>query len=397
MLRILSANILMLGLILGLVPGLREAAAATEATSATATSAAAGAAATGTAGDATGKKVKLQVGTKHAPPFSFQQADGSWTGISIDLWRAVANDLGLEFEIQGMELEELIEATRHSKINVAVAAIGMTAERNTVIEFSYPFFGTGLAMAVKSGESGGFWEFLHRLFSRSFLRSAGILFAVLLIAGFLIWAAEHRRNPSQFGGSAADGIGSGFWWSAVTMTTVGYGDKAPVTTLGRSLALVWMFISLFALAGLTGAMASALTVTQLTPRIAGPADLSRIRVGALGGSTGAEYLSQNFILFTKYTSTKEGLAAVKSGKIDAFVNDEPVLEYGVREDGTGQLRVLPQTFDPGFYAFGFPRRSDLRRDVNTSILRIMETSTWLGILSRYVDASKQHLETPRTP
>ena len=378
--RFLSVIFLLMGLALVGPPGATTAAEPPAATADTTT-------------EAKSPKPKLVIGTKHAPPFSFKLEDGTWTGISIDLWRAVASDLKLEYEIREFELEELIAATRDQKVSVAVSAIGMTAERNAVIEFSYPFFGTGLAMAVKTGESGGLWEFLRRLLSRSFLRSAGILFAVLLIAGVLIWAAEHRSNPRQFGGSAADGIGAGFWWSAVTMTTVGYGDKAPITPLGRSLALVWMFISLFALAGLTGAMASALTVTQLTPRIQGPADLSRIRVGALSGSTGAEYLSQNFILFTQYDTTKEGLVAVKSGRIDTFVNDEPVLEYEVREDGTGQLSVLPQTFDPGFYAFGLPRHSPWRRDINTTVLKIMETSTWLGILSRYVDPSKQHLET----
>lgn len=349
-------------------------------------------AATSTAPDS--KTKKLRIGTKNAPPFSFQLSDGTWTGISIDLWRAIAEDLNLEYEIHELELEKLIESTQQSKIDIAVAAIGMTAQRNDIIEFSYPFFGTGLAMAVKSGESGGWWEFLHRLFSKSFLRSAGLLFAILLVTGVLIWAAEHRRNPRQFGGSVAAGIGAGFWWSAVTMTTVGYGDKSPITPLGRSLALVWMFISLFALAGLTGAMASALTVTQLTPRIQGPADLSRVRVGALAGSTGAEYLRQSFILYSTFPNTEDGLDAVKAGKIDTFVNDEPVLAYGVKKDGTGELSILPQTFDPGFYAFGFPRHSSLRRDVNSSILQIMETSEWLGILARYVDASKQHLETP---
>ena len=338
---------------------------------------------------------KLVVGTKEAPPFAFKLPDGEWTGISIDLWRKVADDLNLDYEIRAFPLEDLITATHQEEVDVAVAAIGMTAQRNNLIEFSYPFFGTGLAMAVKRGETGGLWEFLHRLFSPAFLRSAGFLAGILLVTGVLIWAAEHRKNPTHFGGGAAAGIGSGFWWSAVTMTTVGYGDKAPTTVVGRFLALIWMFISLFALAGLTGAMASALTVTQLTPRIQGPSDLGHASVGALAGSTGAEYLTQNFILFSSFPDTESGLEAVRQGKIDTFVNDAPVLEYRVRQDDAGGLTLLPQTFDPGFYAFAFPRDSKLRRSINASILEITETSEWLEILSRYIDASRTHLVAAR--
>ncbi|WP_367182700.1 ion channel [uncultured Christiangramia sp.] len=32
-------------------------------------------------------------------------------------------------------------------------------------------------------------------------------------------------------------IGSGFWWAGVTMITIVYGDKAPVTFWGRAIAL----------------------------------------------------------------------------------------------------------------------------------------------------------------
>jgi hypothetical protein len=38
-----------------------------------------------------------------------------------------------------------------------------------------------------------------------------------------------------------DGVDHALWWSAVTVTTVGYGDKAPVTRVGRLFAVIWMF------------------------------------------------------------------------------------------------------------------------------------------------------------
>ena len=68
--------------------------------------------------------------------------DGTWSGISIDLWRAVAADLNLDYEIREFDLEGLIQATEQNKVSIAVSAIGMTAERDAIIEFSYPFFRT---------------------------------------------------------------------------------------------------------------------------------------------------------------------------------------------------------------------------------------------------------------
>jgi len=35
----------------------------------------------------------------------------------------------------------------------------------------------------------------------------------------VLWIFERKRNPEQFGGTPAQGIGSSFWWAAVTMTT----------------------------------------------------------------------------------------------------------------------------------------------------------------------------------
>ncbi|WP_339151139.1 transporter substrate-binding domain-containing protein [Rhizobium sp. T1470] len=38
---------------------------------------------------------ELVIGTKEAPPFAMKDADGNWSGISIELWREVAQKLGL--------------------------------------------------------------------------------------------------------------------------------------------------------------------------------------------------------------------------------------------------------------------------------------------------------------
>ena len=86
--------------------------------------------------------------------------------------------------------------------------------------------------------------------------SAAIALALLLGAG-LGFVAEHRDNP-QFG-SPFDAL----WWAAVTITSVGYGDKVPLTTGGKLVGMALMFAGFLLLALTAGAVSQTLGKTLL--------------------------------------------------------------------------------------------------------------------------------------
>jgi len=72
-----------------------------------------------------------------------------------------------------------------------------------------------------------------------------------ILASIFILEVEENAPGSNIR-TAEDAI----WWSYVTITTVGYGDKYPVTTEGRIIAAVLMTVGVGLLGTFTGFLAS---------------------------------------------------------------------------------------------------------------------------------------------
>ena len=332
------------------------------------------------------KVTTLKVGIKEAPPFVEKQADGTWGGIGVDLWQRLAKDLGYSYEWQPYtEVAELVTALADGKVDVGVAALTMTPERENSINFSHAFYSTGLAIASTKSEQS-FWTAIKQLVSPQFMQAVFVLFVLLLGVGVLVWFVERRRNTEQFGGNAAEGIGSGLWWSAVTMTTVGYGDKAPVTATGRFIALVWMFASIITVSSFTAAIASAFTVNQLNTGIRNLGDLQESKTMAVRGSAAAEFLSLRGINYNEIADVREGLAAVAEGKVDAVVHDAPLMHYYIsRDESLQNIEVLGDLLEPQQYAFGL--RNDLPQleFINRSLLKTIRSAQWQASVERFLE------------
>ena len=175
---------------------------------------------------------ELIVATKEAPPFAMKQQDGTWRGVSIDLWRRVADRLGLRYRFSDQPtVAALVEGTAAGSFDAAIAAITVTAGRQRVLDFTQPFYATGLGVAVSTIESR--WVAVSRaLFSYGFFQAVMILLAVAVGVGFVIWLLERRRTE-HFGGGVK-GLGSGVWWSTIAMTQAGAAQNAPTTYRGAS-------------------------------------------------------------------------------------------------------------------------------------------------------------------
>ena len=330
------------------------------------------------------KKEKLVVAVKSTGPFAYKGKDQRWRGISIDLWKEIAKELKLTYEFHEVDLKGMLEGMEKGSFDVAVGALTVTREREEKFDFTHPFTSSGLGIAVRPESTDNLSSILARILSFNFLKVILVLAAVLFSIGFLLWFFERKKNPEQFGGSTSRGLGAAFWWSAVTMTTVGYGDKSPASIGGRVIAILWMFASIMLISGFTAAIASSLTVQQLSSSIEGPEDLRGTQVGSVTSSTSAAYLENDRVIFQKFKNTQEALDALDAGKLDAVIYDQPILRFLTKKNRYKRVTVLHPTFERQDYAFGLPAKSPLREPINHVLIERLSSDWWKETLQIYI-------------
>ena len=73
-----------------------------------------------------------------------------------------------------------------------------------------------------------------------------LLFCLLfaLIAGYIVWVLETYGNKEEFPRGFIGGTLEGFWWSFISMTTVGYGDKTPRSFPARIFSVFWILVGI---------------------------------------------------------------------------------------------------------------------------------------------------------
>ena len=342
----------------------------------------------------------LVVGTRAVPPFVIEQTgaggDGPrWSGISIALWEHVAAELDLDFRYEGVaDRAGLVAGVEDGALDLAIAAVTLTEERERRVDFSHTFHTTGFGIAVRA-DDGGWLDTARALLSVEFLLAVLALLGMLGTVGVFFWLAERRRNPEEFDPHPVKGLGDGLWFSAVTMTTVGYGDKAPRTVAGRVVALVWMFTALLITSTFTGLIASSLAVNRLASTIRGPGDLPTVAVGVERDSAAAEWLAGNGIGFDGFGSFEAAVRALEAGRVDAVVADKPGLLYrfdvaqAAREAASdADVEVLRATFGRQDYGIVLPPGSPLREPINRAVLDFLASDAWNALLIRYLDVTE---------
>ncbi|MFZ2574558.1 MAG: transporter substrate-binding domain-containing protein, partial [Trichococcus flocculiformis] len=81
-------------------------------------------------------------------PFEFQDANGDFVGIDMELIQAIAEDQGFEVEIRPLGFNAALQALETKQVDGVIAGMSITDERKQTFDFSEPYFESGVVMAV---------------------------------------------------------------------------------------------------------------------------------------------------------------------------------------------------------------------------------------------------------
>ncbi len=103
-------------------------------------------------GDNSGSEVVYKVGTEPTfPPFDTTDDSGNIVGFDMDLITAIGEDQGFKVEFENLQFDSLVPALQSGQIDIIAAGMnGEDEERRQQVDFSTPYYDSGLVVAVKA-------------------------------------------------------------------------------------------------------------------------------------------------------------------------------------------------------------------------------------------------------
>ncbi len=313
-----------------------------------------------------------RIGVAGSEPFVVREGQ-SLQGLSVEVWEALGQELGVKFELIAAEsVSDVLQGVQDGTYDVGVGALSITSERATFVDFTQPYYDSSLGILTHARPPEKRATLQADFYG--FAMAVGTMLVALTIVGTIFWLLERNSNSEQFPETVAHGVGNGMWMALVTATTVGYGDRAPITPLGRVLTGIWMLVTTVTLSSFTAWLATTLTVQKLEENVLNDASqLHGKRVAVVTGTT-SEVFARHFTnQLLHVESYVVGIEKLNKGAVDALVYDYPVLRYYLSRNSDLPMRLAESTFALQDYGFCVKRGNPALSRLNVGLLRLLES------------------------
>ena len=322
----------------------------------------------------------LRVVTCATAPFVLPRTDPP-AGFSVDLWNEVARRLHRDFT---WNIEQnpahVLSSVVSNEADVAIGAIPVTQESEQIIDFSMPYFDSGLRIAVPAHYEAGVVSTLRSIPWIAIGRLLTAAIVIIFLLANVLWLIDRRRNrqPSR---RYLSTIGEELWGAMLVVATLNVERDAP--GIKRVTILLMWLIGVVMIAQLTATVTSVQTIARLQSTIRGPDDLPGKTIASVPGTVAGDYLTERGLPFTTVTYGPDGIRMLTRGEVQAVVFDAATLQYWAAKQGKGIVQVVGPTFRPQKYAIAVAVGSALRKQINRALLEIYADGTYEKIYSAW--------------
>ncbi len=343
----------------------------------------------------------LKVGVWNAPPYVNVDQKGYVSGMSVQIWKTIATNAGIDYEIVVCnDITEIIDALAAGTLDASIGPHATTSDRAEKVLFSQPYYSPGVGIMVPS-RSPTMWDRIRPFLTTALLGAVFSLLLMLLIIGHFIWVFERGNNPDGFPKHWYSGIGSGMWLALSALTSVGFGDIVPKTRGGRIVCGIWMLLSMVIATSFTAGLASMLTTALTadyvkTQGISSPEQIYGKVVGVIKG-TNVDQVIHRYGGRVVYAEKLPGMIdELIEGKYDALGSDRVSMIYYLQCYPNNKVKVASMTLAPDNLAFAFSFKDQkLFNRFNIFLLRLQETGTIDAIIDSWINSIQLKEEESR--
>lgn len=328
----------------------------------------------------------LVVGIYHNPPFVIKTDDNNYEGLSIELWENISANSNLNFRYeQYSDFIGILKSLEYKEIDLTINPMDVNDLRVNKFDMTQPYFISSIGVAIPYLNRSALSVFISNIFSLAFFKIILLLILVIFVFGFFLWLVERRHNKFQFRRGFL-GLFDGLWWSAVTMTTVGYGDKAPKSNLGKAIAIIWMFTAVIIISSFTAGIASTLTISGLQTDIKTAEDIRLVENISVVGASSSETLlvQENLSINQTYASPILALRALAKKENDVLLHDHTILQYYINRLSLNEkVKLLPITLREHYQSFMLPKDHPVFDVINVGLMKEIHNYRWEELQRKY--------------
>lgn len=307
------------------------------------------------------------------PPFVTRSAEG-YGGFAIELWEKIASRNGWRVQyLEAHTLPELITMVSEGKADVGVTDLFITSKRLKQVDFSQPYFDSGLQVMIDTSRTtAGLADLIRGLAEWGHLRVFAIALGIMMAATIILTIVDRRLDP-EFPREWSRGLAESFYHIMSTSAAgSSYHKRIIPGAIGYLLAGTFLACAVITIAYITSSMTSVMTINKIRGHIASIEDLAGKKVGTIVGSTGEGYCRSLGLNMQAFDDIHDAVQALLARQVDAIVYDSPILRYYDKEHPELPITEVGPVFDPRKYGFALPSNSPIRAMIDEELLKLSE-------------------------